>query len=148
MVPRKLLLATVTTMETEAMGGMPICHRREGPEVPKGKRSAVQAVPLDSAKMRPTPTVRYCFETETVVSQKALSVRGCHPLKDNGAMSGIRFVTDEKGRKVGVLIDLKKHGAIWEDFWDGLVSESRRKEKGIPYEQYRANRTKRTRARG
>ena len=53
-------------------------------------------------------------------------------------MSGIQFVTDEKGRKVGVLIDLKKHGAIWEDFWDGLVSESRRKEKGIPYEQYRA----------
>ena len=60
-------------------------------------------------------------------------------------MSGIQFVTDEKGRKVGVLIDLKKHGAIWEDFWDGLVSESRRKEKGIPYEQYRATRLKRTR---
>ena len=55
-------------------------------------------------------------------------------------MSGIQFVTDEKGRKVGVLIDLKKHGAIWEDFWDGFVSESRRKEKGIPYEQYRRHR--------
>ena len=60
-------------------------------------------------------------------------------------MTGIQFVTDEKGRKVGVLIDLKKHGAIWEDFWDGLVSESRRKEKSIPYEQYRATRLKRTR---
>jgi hypothetical protein len=55
-------------------------------------------------------------------------------------MSRIRFVTDEKGRKVGVLIDLKKHRAIWEDFWDGLVSESRREEKGTPYEQYRARR--------
>lgn len=63
-------------------------------------------------------------------------------------MSGIQFVTDEKGRKVGVLIDRKKHGAIWEDLWEGLVSESRRKEKGIPYEQYRANRLKRTRPRG
>jgi hypothetical protein len=69
-------------------------------------------------------------------------------LKDNETMSGIQFVTDEKGRKVGVLIDLKKHRAIWEDFWDGLVSESRRKEKGIPYEQYRATRRKRTRPRG
>lgn len=49
-------------------------------------------------------------------------------LKDNKAMSGIQFVTDEKGRKVGVLIDRKKHGAVWGDFWDGLVSESRRKE--------------------
>jgi hypothetical protein len=45
-----------------------------------------------------------------------------------------------------VLIDLKKQRAIWEDFWDGLVSESRRKEKGIPYGQYRARRLKRTRS--
>jgi len=45
------------------------------------------------------------------------------------------------------LIDLKKHRAIWEDSWDGFVSESRRKEKGIPYEQYRASRLKRARAR-
>jgi hypothetical protein len=29
-------------------------------------------------------------------------------------MHGIRYVIDEKGRKEGVLIDLKKHGAIWE----------------------------------
>jgi len=60
-------------------------------------------------------------------------------------MTGIQYVTDEKGRKVGVLIDLKKHRAIWEDFWDGMVSESRRKEKGTPYQQYRAHRLKRTR---
>ncbi|MGP0075747.1 MAG: hypothetical protein ACLPWF_27850 [Bryobacteraceae bacterium] len=63
-------------------------------------------------------------------------------------MSGIQYVTDEKGRRVAVLIDLKKHGGIWEDFWDGFVSESRRNEKSIPYEQYRAKRLKRTRARG
>lgn len=62
-------------------------------------------------------------------------------------MNGIQYVTDEKGRKVGVLIDLKKHGAIWEDFWDGFVSESRRKEKAVPYEQYRAARRKRTSSR-
>ena len=70
-------------------------------------------------------------------------MRGKALLEDNEAMTGIQFVTDEKGRKVAVQIDLKKHGAIWEDFWEGLVSESRRKEKGIPYEQYRANRPKR-----
>ena len=69
-------------------------------------------------------------------------------VSENKVMSGIRFVTDEKGRKVGVLIDLKRHRAIWEDFWDGLVSESRRKEKAIPYRQYRTSRMKRTGARG
>ena len=63
-------------------------------------------------------------------------------------MTGIQFVTDEKGRKVGVLIDLKKHRAVWEDFQDGLISESRRKEKGVPYQQYRAGRLKRMRPRG
>jgi len=46
-------------------------------------------------------------------------------------MTGIQFVTDEKGRKTAVLIDLKKYKAVWEDFWDGLVSESRLKERGI-----------------
>ena len=63
-------------------------------------------------------------------------------------MTGIQYLTDEQGRKVAVQIVLKKHGAIWEDFWDGLVFESRRKEKGIPCEQYRAARLKRTRTRG
>jgi hypothetical protein len=60
-------------------------------------------------------------------------------------MTGIQFVTDDKGLKVAVQIDLKKYGAVWKDFWDGLVSESRSKEKGIPYEQYRASRLKRSR---
>jgi hypothetical protein len=63
-------------------------------------------------------------------------------------MTGIQFVTDGKGRKTAVLIDLKKHKVIWEDFWDGLVSESRRKEKSIPYEKYRAKRLKDNRQRG
>ena len=59
-------------------------------------------------------------------------------------MTGIQFVTDDKGHRVAVQIDLKKH----EDFWDGLISESRRKGKGIPYEQYRASRVKRSQSRG
>ena len=63
------------------------------------------------------------------------------------AMNGIQFVTDEKGRKVAVQIDLRKYGAIWEDFWDGLVSESRRKEKGIPLEKVKADLVKRGRLR-
>jgi len=62
-------------------------------------------------------------------------------------MTGIQYVTDEKGRKVGVLIDLKKHSVIWEDFWDGFVTESRRKGKSVSYEHYRANRLKRARPR-
>jgi len=57
-------------------------------------------------------------------------------------MNGIQYVVDEKGRKVAVQIDLKKYGALWEDFWDGFVSESRRKEKGVPWERVKAERSK------
>ncbi len=63
-------------------------------------------------------------------------------------MTGIQFVTDENGRRVAVQIDLKKHRALWEDFWDGLISESRRKEKGIPFEKVKADLVKRGRLRG
>lgn len=63
-------------------------------------------------------------------------------------MNGIQFVTDKKGRRVAVQIDLRKHRALWEEFADALISESRRKEKGIPYEEYRSGRLKRGRVNG
>jgi hypothetical protein len=63
-------------------------------------------------------------------------------------MTGIQFVTDAKGRKVAVLIDLKKHGARLQDLWDGLVSESRRKEKGISFAKVKADLIKRGRLSG
>jgi len=36
-------------------------------------------------------------------------------LRDNEGMTGIQFVTDSGGRKVAVLIDLKKLGARLQD---------------------------------
>jgi len=59
-------------------------------------------------------------------------------LKDNRAMNGIQFVTDEKGRKVAVQLDLRKHRKLWEDIEDVLVSRSRRNEKRIPLEKVKA----------
>lgn len=64
------------------------------------------------------------------------------------AMTGIRYLTDEKGRKVAVQIDLRKHGALWEEFYDGLVSDRRRKEKSIPFESVKADLVKRGRLSG
>jgi len=53
-------------------------------------------------------------------------------------MNGIQYVTDEKGRKVAVLINLKKYRERWEDIEDVLVSRSRRHEKRIPLEKAKA----------
>jgi hypothetical protein len=63
-------------------------------------------------------------------------------------MTGVQFVTDGKGRKVAVLIDLKKHGSRLRDFWDGLISESRRNESGILLQKVKADLVKRGRLRG
>jgi len=63
-------------------------------------------------------------------------------------MTGIHFLTDEKGRKIAVQIDLRKHGALWEDFYDGLVSKRRRNEKGVPLKTVKADLIKRGRLRG
>ena len=54
-------------------------------------------------------------------------------------MHGIKFITNEKGRKTAVIIDLKKHRALWEDIEDVLVSESRRHEKRIPLDKVKAD---------
>ena len=53
-------------------------------------------------------------------------------------MTGIQYVTDEKGRKVAVQIDLTLHGELWEDVQDVLVSRSRRYEKRIPLDKVKA----------
>ena len=43
-------------------------------------------------------------------------------------MQGIQFVTDDKGQRVAVLIDLRKYGELWEDVYDSLTARQRRHE--------------------
>jgi hypothetical protein len=59
-------------------------------------------------------------------------------------MEGIHFVTNEKGKKVAVQIDLERYGELWEDIHDQLVAASRAHEKSIAFEGV-ARRTERRR---
>jgi hypothetical protein len=43
-------------------------------------------------------------------------------------VSGINYVTNEEGKRIAVLIDLKKYGELWEDFADTVVAKQREKE--------------------
>ena len=43
-------------------------------------------------------------------------------------MSGISFVIDERGAKTAAVIDLRRHGRVWEDFYDALLAEARSQE--------------------
>jgi len=43
-------------------------------------------------------------------------------------MKGIQYVTNDIGKKTGVLIDLNIYQDMWEDFYDNLVANTRANE--------------------
>lgn len=43
-------------------------------------------------------------------------------------MKGVQFVVNELGEKTAVVIDLKKHAEVWEDFYDASVARQRKDE--------------------
>ncbi len=40
-------------------------------------------------------------------------------------VKGVQFVIDDRGEKTAVVIDLKKHRDLWEDFYDRAVAKER-----------------------
>ena len=60
-------------------------------------------------------------ESIVQVSRKEL-IQGVNMVK------GVEFVIDHSGEKKAVLIDLKQHGEIWEDFYDTLRAKEREPE--------------------
>ena len=40
-------------------------------------------------------------------------------------LKGIEFVVDEDGEKKAVLINLKQHRELWEDFYDTVLASAR-----------------------
>jgi PHD/YefM family antitoxin component YafN of YafNO toxin-antitoxin module len=41
---------------------------------------------------------------------------------------GVEFLVNQRGHKRAVLIDLKKHAALWEDLYDAYLVQRRRRE--------------------
>ena len=50
-------------------------------------------------------------------------------------LKGIQYIVDDQGKKKSVILDLEKWGEYWEDFYDILVSESRRDESNVSWEK-------------
>ena len=53
-------------------------------------------------------------------------------------MKGVEFLVDDSGKKRAVLIDLERWGDLWEDFYDVLASESRKKEPTVSWSELKA----------
>jgi len=43
-------------------------------------------------------------------------------------LRGVDFVVDEYGEKKAVIINLKQHRILWEDFYDTLLAQERQNE--------------------
>jgi len=56
-------------------------------------------------------------------------------------MQGVQFIVDSQGKKTGVLINLKKHGTLWEDAYDNWLAEKRKHEPRETFESVRARLT-------
>lgn len=52
-------------------------------------------------------------------------------------LEGIQFVTNAAGERTAVLIDLKRYGELWEDFYDALIARQRADEPREPLESVR-----------
>jgi len=50
-------------------------------------------------------------------------------------VKGVEFVIDDGGKKKAVLIDLRKHREVWEDFYDTLRVRERESEPRETLEQ-------------
>ena len=50
-------------------------------------------------------------------------------------MKGVEFVVDDSGKKKAVLIDLEQWVDLWEDFYDTLVSMSRKDEPTVAWSE-------------
>jgi hypothetical protein len=53
-------------------------------------------------------------------------------------IKGINFIVNEGNEKQAVIIDLKKHRDLWEDFYDTLLTKNREKEPRETLEQVRS----------
>jgi len=49
-------------------------------------------------------------------------------------LKGIQFVSDGEGKRTAVLIDPKRCGTVWEDFYDTLIADARKDEPRVPWE--------------
>ena len=55
-------------------------------------------------------------------------IKGMTPLK------GVQYLVDSSGKRTAVIISLEEWGETWEDFYDVLVSESRKDEPTVGWE--------------
>lgn len=58
--------------------------------------------------------------------------------KGDKRVRGIQYVTNDRGQRVGVLLDLNEWGELWEDIYDSMMAMERNGEPSMPLEDFEA----------
>lgn len=53
-------------------------------------------------------------------------------------LKGVRFIVDDKGKKTGVIIDLKDNAELWEDIYDRAGARRRLREPRVSLQAVKA----------
>ena len=59
-------------------------------------------------------------------------------MESDTTLNGVQYLVDGSGKRIAVVISLEEWGEIWEDFYDVLVSESRKDEPIVAWETLKA----------
>ncbi len=59
-------------------------------------------------------------------------------MENMAALKGVQYLVDDSGKRTAVVISLEEWGELWEDFYDVLVSESRKDEPAVAWETLKA----------
>jgi hypothetical protein len=57
---------------------------------------------------------------------------------ESAQLKGVQYVTDSTGKRTAVLISLDEWGELWEDIYDVLVSQARKDEPTVAWENLKA----------
>jgi hypothetical protein len=52
-------------------------------------------------------------------------------------MRGVKYLYNAQGKRTGVLIDLERNRALWEDLFDVALARSRASERTVPWKTVR-----------
>ena len=57
------------------------------------------------------------------------------------SIKGVQFLSDARGNRTTVLIDLKRYRRIWEDMYDVMLAENRKHEARVTWEDVKPHTT-------
>lgn len=49
------------------------------------------------------------------------------------AMRGVKYLYDARGKRTGILIDLERNSALWEDLFDAALAKTRARERSVSW---------------